>query len=77
MNPPVDRPKFDRWTGNERGTFWIVSLTASGDRRDDPDVPLVGIRDPKDKYLVSLGRRPDVEVLVSGDDDLLTPRSTA
>ncbi len=67
----LGRPKFDRWTGNERGTLWIASLAAGGDHHDDPDTPPVGIRDPNDEYLVALGRRPDVDVLVSGDDDLL------
>ena len=67
----LGRQKFDRWTGNERGTLWIASLTGGGDHRDDPVAPPVGIRDPKDEYLVALGSRPDVDVLVSGDDDLL------
>lgn len=70
----LGRSKFDRWTGNERGTLWIASLAAGGDHRDDPDTPPVGIRDPGDEYLVALGRRPDVDVLVSGDDDLLAAR---
>ncbi len=67
----LGRPKFDRWTGNERAALWIASLSAGGDHRDDPDTPPVGIRDPKDEYLVALGRRPDVDVVVSGDGDLL------
>ena len=67
----LDRPKFERWTGNERAALWIASLSAGGDHRDDPDTPPVGIRDPKDEYLVALGRRSDVDVLVSGDGDLL------
>jgi putative PIN family toxin of toxin-antitoxin system len=67
----LGRPKFDRWTGNERAALWIASLSAGGYHRDDPDIPPVGIRDPKDEYLVALGRRSDVDVLVSGDGDLL------
>ncbi len=67
----LSRPTFDRWTANERAALWIASLSAGGDHRDDPDTPPVGIRDPKDEYLVALGRRTDVDVLVSGDGDLL------
>jgi uncharacterized protein len=67
----LGRPKFERWTGNERAALWIASLSAGGDHRDDPDTAPVGIRDPKDEYLVALGRRTDVDVLVSGDGDLL------
>jgi putative PIN family toxin of toxin-antitoxin system len=67
----LGRPKFDRWAGNERAALWIASLSAGGDHRDDPDAPPVGIRDPEDEYLVALGRRSDVDVLVSGDGDLL------
>jgi predicted nucleic acid-binding protein len=57
----LGRPKFDRWAGNERGALWIASLAAGGEHRDDPDAPPVGL----------LGRRTDVDVLVSGDGDLL------
>jgi putative PIN family toxin of toxin-antitoxin system len=67
----LGRPKFDRWAGNERGALWIASLAAGGEHRDDPDAPPVGLRDPQDEYLVALGRRTDVDVLVSGDGDLL------
>lgn len=66
----LDRPKFARWSGNERGSL-DRHLSAGGDHRDDPDTPPVGIRDPKDEYVVALGRRTDVDVLVSGDGDLL------
>ena len=67
----LGRPKFERWAGNERAALWIASLSAGGAHRDDPVRPPVGIRDPKDEYLVALGRRSDVDVLVSGDGDLL------
>ena len=43
----------------------------TGNHRDDPGTPPVGIHDPKHEYLVALGRRSDVDVLVSGDGDLL------
>ena len=49
----LDRPKFDRWTGNERAALWIASLSAGGDHRDDPNTPPAGIRDPKDEHLVA------------------------
>jgi uncharacterized protein len=67
----LSRPKFERWAADERAALWIASLSAGGDHRDDPDTPPVGIRDPKDEYLVALGRRADVDVLVSRDGDLL------
>lgn len=67
----LDRPKFDRWAGNDRAALWIASLSAGGEHRDDPDTPPVGIRDPKDEYLIALGRLTDIDVLVSGDGDLL------
>jgi putative PIN family toxin of toxin-antitoxin system len=67
----LGRPKFERWAADERAALWIASLSAGGDHREDPDMPPVGIRDPKDEYLVALGRRTDVDVLVSGDGDLL------
>lgn len=43
----LGRPKFDRWTGNERAARWIASLSAGGNHREDRETPPVGIRDPK------------------------------
>ncbi len=55
----LGRPKFGRWSGNERAALGIASLSAGGDHRDDPDTSPVGIRDAKDEYLVGGARSPE------------------
>ncbi len=67
----LGRPKFARWTSDDRGADFVSGLEARGDQHSDPpDIPRV-VRDPNDDYLVALTRASSATALVSVDLDLL------
>ncbi|MEX1164538.1 MAG: putative toxin-antitoxin system toxin component, PIN family [Nitriliruptor sp.] len=65
------RDKFRRYASPEEVDAFVVRLLASSDVVDDPQqVPAIS-RDPDDDYIIALARA-EQDVVVSGDDDLLT-----
>jgi putative PIN family toxin of toxin-antitoxin system len=60
-------PKLERWAGEDRGLAWIAGVTDRATLLADPGGPPIGFQDPKDEYLIALGRSADVDYLVSGD----------
>lgn len=66
------RPKFVRWTGNDRGTAYVAAFAAQSERHADRDDDAGGhVRDADDDYLVALARVAKVDAIVSLDRDLL------
>jgi uncharacterized protein len=63
------RPKF-QWLDREEVEQVLDGLAACENAVDPEDVPAV-TRDPDDDYLIALARAAGVDVLVSGDLDLL------
>ncbi len=65
------RPRLRRWIGLDTARLFVATIETLVDLVDDP----VGIdaetRDRADDYLIALARANDVELIVSGDKDLL------
>lgn len=65
------RPKLvSRVTAKERNEY-LARIQDHGQFAPDPEVPPLGVRDPKDEYIVALARGQAVDAIVSGDRDLL------
>jgi putative PIN family toxin of toxin-antitoxin system len=65
------RPRIARRTPVARVRAFLRALQAGGVQVEDPaDIPAV-TRDPKDDYLLALGRAAGADLIVSGDRDLL------
>lgn len=65
------RPRLRKWIGLETATLFVDTIEALVDLVDDPTEVQTETRDPNDDYLIALARTHDVEVIVSGDKDLL------
>jgi uncharacterized protein len=66
------RPKFARWSGDERGGAYVAAFAAQSERHPDPEDDAGGhVRDPDDDYLVALARAANADAIVSLDRDLL------
>lgn len=65
------RPRLRQWVSLETATLFVDTIATLVDLVEDP----VGIdaetRDPDDDYLIALARANNVELIVSGDKDLL------
>ena len=71
----LERPKFNRWTGDGRGNAFVAAIvTCAAMHADDPQAPAAGLSDADDEYLVKLARSSVVDALVSVDRDLLDAR---
>lgn len=65
------RPKFRRYADQQAVDEYVARISRHVRHVDDPsELPAI-TRDPDDDYLVALGRREDVDAIVSVDLDLL------
>ena len=65
------RPRLRKWITVEDATEFVDAIATLVDLVDDPDQVRAEIRDQDDDYLVALARGHNVDVIVSGDNDLL------
>jgi putative PIN family toxin of toxin-antitoxin system len=65
------RPRLRRWITLEDATQFVDAIAAIVDLVDDPVHISAATRDHGDDYLVALARDHNVDVIVSGDNDLL------
>jgi uncharacterized protein len=68
---PTTRPRLRRWISLETATLFVDTIETLVDLVDDPTEVHTETRDPNDDYLIALARANDVELIVSGDGDLL------
>ena len=67
----TERPRLRRWIDLETAMTFIETLAATVDFSPDPILSTAFTRDPKDDYLVALGRIENADFIVTGDKDLL------
>jgi putative PIN family toxin of toxin-antitoxin system len=65
------RPRLRKWISLQTATLFVDTIETLVDLVDDPNDIQAETRDPNDDYLIALARTNDVEVIVSGDKDLL------
>jgi putative PIN family toxin of toxin-antitoxin system len=65
------RPKFTRWSSNDRNVAYVAAFDAQSEHHADPDDAGGHVRDPDDDYLVALARTAEVDAIISLDNDLL------
>lgn len=65
------RPRLRKWISLETAQLFVDTIEVLVDLVDDPDEVQTETRDPNDDYLIALARVHDVDVIVSGDKDLL------
>lgn len=65
------RPRLRKWVALETALLFVETITTLVDLVDDPDHVEAETRDADDDYLIALARAHDVELIVSGDKDLL------
>ena len=65
------RPRLRKWISLETAQLFVDTIEVLVDLVDDPDEVQTETRDPNDDYLIVLARVHDVDVIVSGDKDLL------
>lgn len=67
----IARPRLRKWITVEDATEFVDAIATLVDLVDDPVQIRFETRDQDDDYLVALARAHDVDVIVSGDNDLL------
>lgn len=65
------RPRLRKWISLETATLFVDTIETLVDLVDDPTEVRAETRDPSDDYLIALARANRVELMVSGDKDLL------
>ena len=65
------RPKFHRWSQDDRASAYAAGLAAIAEMHTDPERPPTVTADPKDDYLVALAVASAADLLTSGDRHLL------
>lgn len=65
------RPRLRKWISLQNATLFVETIEAVVDLVEDPGEVEAETRDPNDDYLIALARTHDVDVVVSGDKDLL------
>lgn len=65
------RPRLRKWISPENAMLFVDTVETTVDLVDDPDTIQTETRDSNDDYLIALARTHDVDVIVSGDKDLL------
>jgi putative PIN family toxin of toxin-antitoxin system len=65
------RPRLRKWISLETATLFVDTIETLVDLVDDPTEIQAETRDPNDDYLIALARANDVELIISGDNDLL------
>jgi putative PIN family toxin of toxin-antitoxin system len=63
------RPKFARWSADDRGTAYVAAFVAQSEHLPDPEDAGGYVRDPDDDYLVALAHAAKVDAIVSLDRD--------
>ena len=72
----LQREKFRRYITIEEAEQYVAGLASIAETHPNPAVEDPISRDPKDDYLVALGRASSVNAVVSGDADLLVLEDT-
>jgi putative PIN family toxin of toxin-antitoxin system len=67
----TSRPRLRRWISLETATLFVETIETLVDLVDDPAEIQAETRDPNDDNLIALARANDVELIISGDNDLL------
>jgi putative PIN family toxin of toxin-antitoxin system len=67
----LHRPTCRRWLTTEEADTYLEFLRTHATMVDDPPPEVGHTPDPDDDYLVSLARAARIDVLVSGDTDLV------
>jgi len=65
------RPRPRKSISLETATLFVDTIAPLVDLVDDPTEAQIETRDPNDDYLIALARANDVEIIISGDKDLL------
>lgn len=65
------RPRLRKWISLETATLFVDTIETLVDLVDDPTEIQAKTHDPNDDYLIALARANDVELIISGDNDLL------
>ena len=65
------RPKFARWSNDNRDVAYVAAFAAQSEHHADPDDAGGHVRDPDDDYLVALAHKAEADTIVSLDRDLL------
>jgi putative PIN family toxin of toxin-antitoxin system len=65
------RPRLRTWISFEDATLFVDTIEMIVDLVDDPDTVETETRDSNDDYLIALARTHNVDIIVSGDKDLL------
>ena len=65
------RPRLRKWISLDDARVFVDTVASAVDLVDDPEQIIALTRDAKDDYLVALARQHDVQVIVTGDKDLL------
>lgn len=65
------RPRLRKWISLETAVLFVDTIEALVDLVDDPAEVQTETRDPNDDYLIALARQNRVELIVTGDKDLL------
>jgi putative PIN family toxin of toxin-antitoxin system len=71
LSEVLARPKFARWSSDDRDVAYVAAFAAQSEHHPDPDDAGGHVRDPDDDYLVALARIAKVDAIVSLDNDLL------
>lgn len=65
------RPRLRKWISLENATLFVDTIETIVDLVNDPEAIEPETRDSNDDYLIALARTHNVDVIVSGDKDLL------
>ena len=65
------RPRLRKWVDLDVAVAFVETIEALVDLVEDPESIEAETRDSDDDYLIALARENDVEMIVSGDKDLL------
>jgi len=65
------RPRLRKWISLQNAALFVETIEAVVDLVENPGEVKTETRDPNDDYLIALAREHDVDVVVSGDKDLL------
>jgi predicted nucleic acid-binding protein len=68
---PDEPSSLRRWISLETATLFVETIETLVDLVDDPTEIQAETRDPNDDYLIALARANDVDLIISGDNDLL------
>jgi putative PIN family toxin of toxin-antitoxin system len=67
----TERPRLRKWISLDVAELYVRTLATTADVQPDPAPGPALTRDPDDDYVIHLARAYDVDLIVSGDADLL------